>query len=287
MFSEQSAEVQELLVGGFVVFMMMAVGIDLTVQKIKAVFQRPAILCMALLVNYALVPLLFLGLLRLFDVQGMWAVGILFVAVAPGGPVAGVLIQHAGGNLALGVSLLVLMNLLNTVLTPMGILAMEASASSSLPLGGMVKTIVLFQLIPLAITMVFRHLQPERAIRLQPTIERAAKVLLFAASAVMLSGEIPRLMNMPFRLVALCHVAVPAVMAAGWFMTPGNREERIAVAIATPYRSISVVLLLLASWVRDMDAIFAAMTYSGAMLWMCLTASAIMRRRQRQTLTKR
>ncbi len=278
MFSDQPAAVQEALVGSFVVFMMLSVGIDLTVDKVKAVFRRPAILLSALVINYIAVPLAFLALLKLFDVGGMWAVGLLFVAAAPGGPVAGVLIQNAGGNLALGVSLLVLMNIMNTVLTPLGILATDASASSALPLGGMVKTIVLFQLLPLALAMGFRHLRPDTATRMQPMVERAAKVLLFVVATVILMSEIPRLMTLPLELVAVCHLAVPVTLAAGWFLTPGDRGERTAVALATPYRSISVVLLLLASWVRNMDAILAAMTYSGAMLWMCLAASLWLRR---------
>lgn len=279
MFSDQSPAVQEALVGSFVVFMMLSVGVDLTVGRIKAVFKRPAILVSALGINYVAMPLLFMALIQLFDVQGMWAVGLMFVAVAPGGPVAGVLIQNAGGNLALGVSLLVLMNLLNTFITPLGILVTNAAASSALPLSGMIKTIVLFQLLPLAVAMAFRHFQPTLAQRIQPTIERLAKVVLFVVATAILASEIPRLLTLPLAAVAVCHLAVPIAMFAGWWLTPGTREERIAVAIGTPYRSISVVLLLLAAWVRDMDAILAAMTYSGVMLWMCLAASWWMRRR--------
>lgn len=279
MFSDQSPAVQEALVGSFVVFMMLSVGIDLTIERIKAVFKRPAILVSALGINYVAVPLLFMALIQLFDVGGMWAVGLMFVAVAPGGPVAGVLIQNAGGNLALGVSLLVLMNLLNTFLTPLGILATNAAASSTLPLSGMIHTIVLFQLLPLTVAMAFRHFKPIVAVRIQPFIERLAKIVLFVVASAILASEIPRLLTLPLALVAACHLAVPIAMAAGWWLTPGTRNERIAVALGTPYRSISVVLLLLAAWVRDMDAILAAMTYSGAMLWMCLAASWWMRRR--------
>ena len=279
MFSGQSAAIQELLVGGFVVCMMLSVGIDLTVSSVRAVFQKPAVLISALTVNYVLVPLAFMLALQLFDIEGMWAVGLMFVAVAPGGPVAGVLIQNAGGNLALGASMIVVMNLLNTVLTPIGFLALDSSGSTGLPMAGMVKTIILFQLLPLAAAMGFRHLKPVAADQLQPHVQRAAKILLFGAAAVILVGEIPRLSTVPIKMILFCHLAVPVLMGLGWLLTPGRRADRTAVAIATPYRSISVVLLLLASWVRDMDAMLAAMTYSGAMLWMCLATSTWMRRR--------
>lgn len=282
MFSDQSAAVQEALVGSFVIFMMLSVGIDLTVGKIRAVFRSPKVLTSALAVNYLVVPAIFYGLIQLTGLDAMWATGLLFVAVAPGGPVAGILIQNAGGHLALGVSLLVVMNLLNTILTPLGVLVVGAANSAdgtSLPLGGMMQTIVYFQMIPLAIAMGFRHLRPLLATRLQPFIERAAKVLLFVVAIAILISEVPRLTTLPWAMIFVTHSAVLLSMVAGWVLTPGHREDKIAVAIASPYRSISVVLLLLAAWVQDMEAMLAAMTYSGAMLWMCLAASMWFKRR--------
>jgi BASS family bile acid:Na+ symporter len=282
MFSDQSPAVQEALVGSFVIFMMLSVGIDLTVGKIRAVFRSPKVLTSALAVNYLVVPAIFYGLIQMTGLDAMWATGLLFVAVAPGGPVAGILIQNAGGHLALGVSLLVVMNLLNTILTPLGVLAVGAANSAdgtSLPLGGMMQTIVYFQMIPLASAMGFRHFRPLLATRLQPFIEKAAKVLLFVVAMAILISEVPRLTTLPWAMIFVTHSAVLLSMVAGWVLTPGNRKDKIAVAIASPYRSISVVLLLLAAWVQDMEAMLAAMTYSGAMLWMCLAASMWFKRR--------
>jgi len=93
-----------------------------------------------------------------------------------------------------------------------------------------------------------------------------------------LISEVPKLKTLPWAMVLVTHGAVFLSMVAGWLLTPGNREDKIAVAIASPYRSISVVLLLLAAWVQDMEAMLAAMTYSGTMLWMCLAASTAMKR---------
>jgi bile acid:Na+ symporter, BASS family len=282
MFSEQSPEIQEVLVGSFVIFMMLSVGIDLTIDKVRAVFRAPRILCTALAVNYLLVPAIFVGLIQLTGLDGMWATGILFVAVAPGGPVAGVMVQNSRGHLALAVSLLVLMNLLNTILTPLGIWflgALPVSDGSPTPVLGMVQTIMLYQILPLVLAMTIRHLWESTANWAQPFIEKAAKVLLLVASAVILAGEISRLSALPMALVVVSHIAAGLSMLAGWFLTPGTTEDKIATALTTPYRSISVVLLLLSAWVHDVDAMLAAMAYSGAMLWMCIAASFWFRRK--------
>ena len=283
MLTESSDALQEALVSGFVIFMMVSVGLDLTADKLKAVFRAPRVLFSALTVNYGIIPLVFLALIQLTGLEGMWVTGLLFVAVAPGGPVAVVLIQNARGHLALGVSLLILMNLLNTIATPLGIWAVDAmplTTDGQSPVWGMIRTIVLVQLVPLAAAMVFRARRSELAIALQPRFERASKILLVVVAIGVLASELQRIGDVPLALIIVCNVAALVSLLLGWWLTPGRREDKIAVALSTPYRSISVVLLLLTAWVKSPDAFIAAMLYSGTMLWMCLAASTWIRRRQ-------
>ncbi len=282
MFDDPTSKTTELFVGGFVILMMLNVGIDLTLAKVRSVFQSPKLLAIGLGLNYLLIPAMVYGLVQICGVSGMWAVGLLFVAAAPGGPVASVMVQNAKGHLALAVSLIVVMNLLNTILTPIGIWLMDAmpttSEEGSVVLG-MIETILIFQVLPLAAAMGFRHWRPQTAIRIQPSIERAAKVVLIVVAIGVVASEIQNLKYLPWGMIVAVNIAVPASLAVGWFMTPGTMEERIAMSLTIPYRSISVVLLLLAAWVKDGNAILAAMAYSGTMMWMCLTASSLMRKR--------
>ena len=282
MFDDPTSKTTELFVGGFVILMMLNVGIDLTLPKIRSVFRSPKLLAIGLGLNYLLIPAMVYGLVQLCGVSGMWAVGLLFVAAAPGGPVASVMVQNAKGNLALAVSLMVVMNLLNTILTPISIWLMDAMPSTSEDgsvVFGMIRTILIFQMLPLAAAMGFRKWQPETAIRIQPTIERSAKILLIVVAIGVVASELQNLKHLPWGMIAAVNIAVPVSLALGWLLTPGSLEDRIAMSLTIPYRSISVVLLLLASWVKDGNAILAAMAYSGTMMWMCLAASGFMRKR--------
>jgi len=282
MFSEQSAQFQEILIGGFVIFMMLSVGLDLTFEKIKAVFKEPRILFAALGINYLLIPLIFIALIQISGLEGMWATGLLFVAVAPGGPVAGVLVQNARGNLALGVSILIVMNLFNTVLTPLGVWMVNAlpnSEGGGPPFIGMVQTILYYQILPLALAMQFRRQWEDKANWLQPLMEQAAKWLLISVAVILVVIEWDRLALLPITLLIIIHVAVAISLAVGWWLTPGSTSNKIAISLTAPYRSMSIVMLLLSAWVRDVDALLSAMAYSVGMLWMCLLASVIIRRR--------
>ncbi len=283
MFTEQSAQIQEVLIGGFVIFMMLSVGLDLTVSKIKAVFDEPRVLFAALAINYLVVPSIFVALIYISGLDGMWATGLLFVAVAPGGPVAGVLVQNAKGNLALGVSILIVMNLLNTILTPIGVWVVDAlpnTGGETPPIIGMVQTIVLYQILPLILAMKFRQKWEQKANWLQPLMEKAAKGLLVFVAIAILIVEFKRLQLLPPTLIVVLHIAVGVTLAISWWLTPGGFENKVAISITAPYRSMSIVMLLLTAWVRDVDALLSAMAYSVAMLWMCMATSVIIRRRQ-------
>ena len=104
-------------------------------------------------------------------------------------------------------------------------------------------------------------------------------MLLIIVAIGVLASEIQDLKYLPWGLIAALNIGVPIALAISWWLTPGTTEDKIAISLTTPYRSISVVLLLLAAWVRDGDAILAAMAYSGTMMWMCLAASGWMRKR--------
>ena len=49
MLTESSDALQEILVSGFVIFMMVSVGLDLTTDKLRSVFRTPKVLGLSLI----------------------------------------------------------------------------------------------------------------------------------------------------------------------------------------------------------------------------------------------
>ena len=283
MLTSISPEAQEALVGLFVIFMMISVGIELTVNKLRSVFYSPKMLTIGLLVNYAVIPLILYSLVHFLDVPGWWGVGLLFVAAAPGGPVGPVMVQNARGQLALGVSLMVVMNLLNTVLTPLLIVVMDViptETNEEVSLLGMIKTIVMFQIIPLAGAIYFRHRYERKALWLQPRLKKASQILLAVLAVGITASEFKNLSTLPGSLLIACNGGVLASLLISYAITPGLHTYTIAISLTSTFRSISIALLLLAAWVQETEAILGTMAYSGTMLWMCWLASLVMGRRK-------
>jgi len=260
--------IQEIVVGIFVIFMMMAVGLDLTLRRVMEVFKYPKALMTGMGINYLLVPLVALGLVRALEIPPLWAGGLLVGAMAPGGPVGAVLTQSAKGNVALAVSLTVVMNCLNTLVTPVMVWATDAipvAEGANLPVLGMIRTIVLFQLIPLGIAMIWRAQHPSSASRVHEVLKKLARIVLALAVAGMLISNRDKIGRLDAATVGTIVTCTVVGLGAGWFLTSDQRPTQVALSLTSGIRSMSVALLLVTSWFPDPEVVTATVAYSGIM----------------------
>src|SRR5690242_3020529 len=92
----------------FVVSSMLAMGLGLTVREIVAPLRNARILILSLVANFALMPLVAVGLARVLRLDESLGVGLLLLGAAAGAPFLPLLAQMAKGNLAFAVGLMVL-----------------------------------------------------------------------------------------------------------------------------------------------------------------------------------
>ena len=277
---DPTAQLQAQQIGAaiFVVFMVLAVGLDVTTADLRGVFRRPRRLVAALFVNYLVVPAVVFGFVDAIQLPRAYAIGVLLVAAAPGGPVGAVLVQKSGGDVPFAVSLMAVSNVLNTVLTPaiasvMGIVG----AGSDVPVSGLVRSIVLFQLRPLALAVAWRARHPVSALLARSWFDKGTKVVLALAVVIGVAMEARRIADVPAVLV-LAALAPPVVgLLAGGVLSSGNVRARGTVAVMTGFRSMSVVLLLVTAWFPTMETVLAALVCSGLMLPVNAVGAAVVR----------
>lgn len=271
--------VREVVVAAMVVAIMLSVGLDLEVQRLFAVLRRPKLMLAGLGVNHLLVPFAALGVVALFDLPPAVAIGVLICAVAPGGPIGVLLAQSARTNLAAAVSFVVAMNLINTASAPVAIsLVLKFGFSDplqgpgSFPTLAVVRTIVLVQLLPLALGLVVRRQRPRLARRLHRPTSMAAKGLLgfIIVSMTVTRGHL--LLDLGWAGVAAIEVCVLISVALGLVLTPGGRADRAALSLITGFRNLSLAILLASAWFPDPRTLLTTMTYG---LMMVVTLAAI------------
>ena len=97
---------------------MFGMGLTLSVDDFKAVFQSPKSVVIAAVAQYTIMPLVAFLLALLFNLPPELAAGVILVGCAPGGTASNVMAFLAKGNTALSVSATAVSTLLAPVLTP-------------------------------------------------------------------------------------------------------------------------------------------------------------------------
>ena len=270
--------VQEVAAGIFVFVMMITVGLDLHFKQVFSVFRTPRLLLTGLFLNYIVIPAIGVGIVHGFALEPVYAVGMLLVVTTPGGPLGALLTQKVKGNLALATSLVVVMNILNTIVTPMmaWVLAFAPETEDgSVPILAMIRTILLFQLTPFTLALIWRHRWEESALRWQPRAAKASNWLIglmaigFIANEMLAGGATAILL--PTHVIIAIFSCVLASLLIGYSFSKGRTADRSALCMVTSVRSMALALLLATAWFDDSESILTVASYSAVMFWLSLT----------------
>jgi bile acid:Na+ symporter, BASS family len=162
---------------------MFGLGLALTVGDFARIGRQPKAVVIALVLQLLVLPALCFGLVLLFDLEPLLAVGLLLLAASPGGTTANLFSHLFRGDVALNISLTAVNSLLAVVTLPLVTnLALDhfdppAAGELGLQFG---KTVQVFAvvLIPVAIGMVVRARSAAFADRMDKPVRIASAVVL-------------------------------------------------------------------------------------------------------------
>lgn len=273
-------QVQNIAVGAFVVLLMLSVGLDLSVEGVVQTVRRPAGLLLGALSGYVLVPLLALVLAAVLHVEPAVRTGLLLCAFAPGGPMGAYLTWMARGNVPLAAACVLIFSAGNTVLIPLGLgLAGVAGVDDGFDhLGEMTLTIVVYQIVPLAVGMVMRRAAPPLAMRLQRLFSGAANLLLLVVGAGVVLTQFGRFLEAGPRAVLAVLGCVLGSLVIGALVAPARREDRVALGCIGVIHSTSACILLATTWFKEPLVVLTVLLWSGVMFVVGLVAARLFRR---------
>lgn len=129
-----------------------------------------------------LVPLLAWGLTILLDMDPLWSVGIILIALCPGGPTTNLITYLSKGNIALSVSLTAVNSILSIFTVPLIFaLVLQSYLSETmdiyLPVSETIIKIGLVTLLPISLGMLYNNKSPISAAKLEKQVKRIAGIL--------------------------------------------------------------------------------------------------------------
>ena len=107
-----------LILGLALIFTMWGMGLSLTITDFKRILQKPKAVFIGLVNQLILLPLIGFGLLSLIPASPEIAVGIMLLAVCPGGPTSNLLSLLAKADTALSVTLTAITSIITIFTIP-------------------------------------------------------------------------------------------------------------------------------------------------------------------------
>jgi bile acid:Na+ symporter, BASS family len=259
---------------------MLGMGATVTVRDFVRVAQEAKGVLLGLVLQVVLVPLAAVAFIALFDLSKGWAVGLMLVAVVPGGAFSNLLTFLARGNVALSLAVTTATTLLCLATVPLllGLLVGQyVPPEFAMPIGTITMEICLFLLLPLAVGMGVLRLDPVRA---QPisrwTIRTSALLILVVVVSSLGSGRIelaaygwrPPLLLILFGVLLM--VSVPWVCR----LLRRYDDDTTALSLEVAVRNVGLALLLVRFFFpgapEQAQVLYACLFYGGMQMFLAV-----------------
>jgi bile acid:Na+ symporter, BASS family len=228
--------------------MMLSMGLKVRVEEVVASLRKRRLVATGILANYVLVPAVTIALLYLFNTDVMVSVGFLILAVCPGAPVGPPFTATAKGDTTFATGQTVMLAGLSALLSPvlLSVLLPRLLPANQLQIdyAAIVGTLLVSQMLPLAIGLAIHHFAPKLAGGLAKPLGLVANVLLVAAVVLMLINEYESLATIRARGWVGMLLLLAASLSIGWFSGGPGRATRKALAVITASRNAAVALVI-------------------------------------------
>jgi len=227
----------------FVVSSMLAMGMSQRFASVIAPLRRPLPVVLALVVNFALSPLLALALTRIIPLQPAHAAGLLLLSAAAGAPFLPRLAEFCGGNLPYSLALMLLLMGGSTIFMPLALplLVPEMDADP----WAIARPLLLFMLIPLGIGFALVLAGASWMNRLL-TFVRAVSNLSLVLLVVLFIGLNLKTLLGTFGSFAIATYTVYllAIMTAAYLLGAADAPTRNVFALGAGCRNLAAALVI-------------------------------------------
>jgi BASS family bile acid:Na+ symporter len=169
---------------------MLGLGLSLTLGDFKRIAKHPKAVIIALVCQLLVLPLVCFGLVLLFRLPPVLAVGMMLLSASPGGTTANLYSHLFHGDIALNISLTAINSVISVLTLP---LIVNLSIGYFMPGGGQlgidfVEALKVFAivLLPVGLGMLIRNWKPDFARRMDKPVRIASIIIL----AVVIAGAV-------------------------------------------------------------------------------------------------
>lgn len=240
-----------------IITLVLSLGMGFTVAQVVAPLRRFGVIIAAIVVNLVMVPAATWGICELFSLPTEQRIALVLVAAAAAGP-AGLksCVFAKRADMALGVSLVVVIQLINIIAAPLWAEAVVTNATVSTWM--IIKDLLVLVLIPLVLGLAVKARYPEHAPKWGPGLEKISNISLVIALAAGLAvywHDIVELLGS--RVIVASIVIVVVAAALGWAAAFRRTDAAITSSMVTAMRFTPIGLVVIMTQLHGNGAYLA------------------------------
>ena len=261
---------------------MFGMGLTLVVGDFGRLFTYPKAVIVGLCNQLIFLPLIGFSIILLFDLSSSMAIGIMILALCPGGPTSNLITQVSRGNIGLSVTLTALASLITVFTIPI-ILSKaityftgETGVVIELPIVQTMLQILIITVIPVSIGMVIRKKNEGFALRMEKPM-RTASTVLFVIIFLLVMIANKDLIVQAMKEVGLATLLLNlSTMALGYITARAFRikgKSQISITIESGIQNGTLAFVIATTILNNVEMGLPTGAYS---IWMFITGGILM-----------
>ncbi|MBK9348008.1 MAG: bile acid:sodium symporter family protein [Burkholderiales bacterium] len=261
-------------------FIMFSLGLGLTVDDFRRIFTQPRALLVGVVCHFVILPLACFGLLSLWGLTGVFAVGFMVLAACPTGSTSNLLTYLARGDVALALSFTAVASVATIFTLPLIVTwalghYLGAARAVNVPVGLMMGQVALVLGVPVSLGMLARHRWSAWALRFEPRATRIATVLFVLIVVVAVAKNWALLGDNFTSLAPFAVVLNVGMLCVGFgvaWLARLSRSQSITLGIETAVQNAALALVIASTVLKDdamaiPGALYGVLMYVGGMVF--------------------
>jgi BASS family bile acid:Na+ symporter len=265
----------------FVVVYMVSVAMESTQGEIRTMLKDTRRMGFALLANIVIVPILAFVLVRLLPLRPDIRIGVMMLAVSPGGLFALQFARIAKGDRVFAVALVIVLLVLAIFITPLlahWFFGREGE-------GGLFLRLVLLFLLLVAVPLILGRELQKRFSKIAPKVGRwlgLMSILIFIITAAMTGRfKTPAIKALGSDGIVVIIVLTIVCWIVGWLMGGPEIRNRKVLAISTAMRNFGVCIPIALHYFPGTEVMLPILAFSGISIPMNMLFALVTSRMQR------
>lgn len=261
---------------------MLGMGMTLVPNDFKRIFIFPRAILIGLTNQLILLPIIGFLLAILFNLEPVFALGVMILASCPGGPTSNLITQVCKGNIALSVTLTAFASFISILIIPfilsfsLNYFGEKADTVIKLPIIDTILQIMIITVIPILLGMMVRNYKQNFAERMEKPMRKASTVifiLVFTAIVIASTDKIVSGIQDVGIVTLLLNIVT---MSLGYFTAKIfklNKVDSISITIESGIQNGTLAIVIAASVLNNAEMAIPGGIYA---IWMYVTGGALM-----------